>query len=173
MPRASSARAAPTSLRIQPCSLDRRCAGWAGWARDEPQPPAGATASAATPRSVNGGAGGAASGAASGGPLSDRMNGGGSPPGGGRQSDYDPTHDVVVYQACLLLVLNTQLENKPMHESIVKAAQQLSARTAHGSTGAPPMHEELKALCSIYQQMFEVSSPRADPVTSVRGARTP
>ena len=39
-------------------------------------------------------------------------------------SEYDPTQDVVVYQACLLLVLNAQLENKPMQSAVLQRAQQ-------------------------------------------------
>ena len=73
-----------------------------------------------------------------------------SPPG--REKEYDATHDVVVYQACLLLVLNTQLENKPMRESILANALSIANRSGNGRA-----HAELSALCSLYQPMFEAT----------------
>ena len=77
---------------------------------------------------------------------------GGSPPGPAQVKEYDATHDVVVYQACLLLTLNTQLENKPMREGILKNALSMARRSGNGRA-----HAELSALCSLHINMFEAT----------------
>ena len=56
-------------------------------------------------------------------------------------------HDIVVYQATVLLLLNAKLENKPMQNEVGEAMNRLT----HGSEIAT----HLSTLASVYYQLFD------------------
>ena len=57
-------------------------------------------------------------------------------------------------QACLLLVLNSQLENKPMQSSVLQRAEKVSSRAAKAGH-THELRSELAALYTLHQEMFE------------------
>lgn len=57
-------------------------------------------------------------------------------------------HDIVLYQATVLLMLNVQLENKPMQDEVSVAIERVSR---DGELAA-----RLRALSAVYDQMFDV-----------------
>jgi hypothetical protein len=65
-----------------------------------------------------------------------------------------PTPDTIVSQACLLLVLNSQLENKPMQSSVLQRAEKVSSRAAKAGH-THELRSELAALYTLHQEMFE------------------
>jgi hypothetical protein len=57
-------------------------------------------------------------------------------------------HDIVLYQATVLLLLNVQLENKPMQDEVAEAIERVSR--------GGELTARLRALSAVYDQLFDI-----------------